>query len=181
MGKPGLLLALGGGGRNVLVPSKGELSCHLPWQCRTTGIMAEPFCTLKGLAFYVHCVKILRAFQEWAVLTNGRKIHVPPPHFTYQALLALLPGAVSAWSKPGTEKGSALTVLFSGSVWMGSQPGGWCALWSSIPDWWIDATFGLCLQTKLFLGSPAEEEEERWKLYWTWRSLWEPAGTIAEC
>lgn len=39
---------------------------------------------------------------------------------------------------------------------MGSQPGGWCALWNLIPDWWIDATFGLCPRTQLFLGSPAE-------------------------
>lgn len=77
-GKPGLLF-LGGGDGSMLVLSTGELSCHLPWQCRTTGIMAGPFCTLKGLAFYVHLVKSLRAFQGWAVLTSGRKIHAPLP------------------------------------------------------------------------------------------------------
>lgn len=47
----------------MLVLSTGELSCHLPWQGRTIGIMAVPFCTLKGLVFYVHFVKSLRAFQ----------------------------------------------------------------------------------------------------------------------
>lgn len=78
-GKPELFLVLGGGDGSVLVPSTGELSCHLPWQCRTTRIMAGPFCTLKGLAFYVHFVKNLRAFQGWAVLTSGRKIHAPLP------------------------------------------------------------------------------------------------------
>lgn len=63
MGKLGLFLVLGGGDGSVLVPSTRELSCHLPWQRRTTRIMAGPFCTLKGLAFYVHFVKSLRAFQ----------------------------------------------------------------------------------------------------------------------
>ncbi|KAF2984339.1 hypothetical protein EK904_000727 [Melospiza melodia maxima] len=53
----------GRGDGSVLVPSPGELSCHLPWQGRTTGIMAVPFCTLKGLAFHVQFVKSLRAFQ----------------------------------------------------------------------------------------------------------------------
>lgn len=49
----------------------------------------------------------------------------PPPYFTYQTSLALLLlGGATALSKPGTERGSALTVLFSGSMGMASWPEG---------------------------------------------------------
>lgn len=48
MGKPGLLLALGGGDGSMLVLSTGELSYHLPWQCRTTRINGWAFLHLEG-------------------------------------------------------------------------------------------------------------------------------------
>lgn len=67
MGKPGVVLPLGGAGRNMLrlCPSpehKGALSLPLT-QRRTAGILAGSSHIFKGLSFYAHFIRSLSAFQ----------------------------------------------------------------------------------------------------------------------
>lgn len=48
---------------SALLWSTRELSSHLPWQCRTSGLLVGSSYTFKGLSFYVHFIKSLSAFQ----------------------------------------------------------------------------------------------------------------------
>lgn len=164
--------------------AQGRSPVTFPGSAGPTRIMAVPFCTLKELAFYIHFVKSLRAFQGCAVLTSGRKIHVPlSPFYPSSFACTPVPCPLEQWLLRVSRVREGLGI----NCFVLKKCGDGQPVWRLMCTLELDPRLVDRCQLWTLSSDKAISRITSWggggkmKALLNWKPLWEPAGTIAEC